>query len=90
MNHDKNTGLMYWGYLFSDHEIYPIGWYDMTDWKSGWDKMFADVMQIAKDVGIEPIHAIRGDCVDDLIADLKGMKRDMKELPRLPYGVNDA
>ena len=51
--------------------------------------MFADVMQIAKDIGIEPIHAIRGDCVDDLIADLKGMKRDMKELPRLPYGVND-
>ena len=89
MNHDKNTGLMYWGYLFSDHEIYPIGWYDMTDWNSGWGKMFADAMRIADDMGIEPIHAIRGDCVDALIDDLKGVKRHMKELPKLPYEVHD-
>jgi hypothetical protein len=67
-----------------------LGWYDMTDWKIGWDKMFADVMQIAKDMGIEPIHAIRGDCVNALIDDLKGMKRHMKKLPKLPYEAHDA
>ena len=81
----ENTGLMYWGYLFSDHEIYPVGWYDMTDWNSGWDKLFADVMRMGEDMGIEPIHAIRGDCVNPLIDDLKVMKQCMKERPKLPY-----
>jgi hypothetical protein len=86
----ENTGLMYWGYLFSDHEIYPIGWYDMTDWVKGWDELFADVMQMADDMGIEPVHAIRGDCIDEIINDLKVMKRHMKERPKLPYqGAKD-
>ena len=74
----ENTGLMYWGYLFSDHEIYPIGWYDMTDWAKGWEKMFADVTQMADDMGVEPVHAIRGDCIKDLIRDLVILKKDMK------------
>ena len=85
----ENTGLMYWGYLFSDHEIYPVGWYDMTDWNSGWDKLFADVMRMGEDMGIEPIHAIRGDCVNALIDDLKVMKQHMKKLPKLPYEVSN-
>ena len=75
----ENTGMMYWGYLFSNHEIYPIGWYDMTDWIAGWDKLFADVTQMAEDMGVEPIHAIRGDCVQDLIEDLVILMKDMKE-----------
>ena len=74
----ENTGMMYWGYLFSDHEIYPIGWYDMTDFVKGWDKMFADVTQMAEDLGVEPIHAIRGDCIQDLIEDLVILMKDMK------------
>ena len=86
---EENTGLMYWGYLFSDHEIYPVGWYDMTDWNSGWDKLFADATRMAEDMGIELVHAIRGDCVNALIDDLKVMKQHMKKLPKLPYGVND-
>ena len=85
----ENTGLMYWGYLFSDHEIYPIGWYDMTDWNSGWDKLFADAMRMGEDMGIEPIHPIRGDCINEIIDDLKVMKRHMKKLPKLPYGVSN-
>jgi hypothetical protein len=80
----ENTGMMYWGYLFSDHEIYPIGWYDMTDWTAGWDKLFADVTQMAEDLGVEPIHAIRGDCIQDLIEDLVILMKDMKE----PNNVN--
>ena len=62
--------MMYWGYLFSDHEIYAIGWYDMTDWDKGWKKLFADVMQRANNLGLEPVHAIRGDTIEDLIEDL--------------------
>ena len=85
----ENTGLMYWGYLFSDHEIYPVGWYDMTDWNSGWDKLFADVMRMGEDMGIEPIHAIRGDCINEIIDDLKVMKQHMKKLPKLPYEVSN-
>jgi hypothetical protein len=76
---EENTGMMYWGYLFSDHEIYPIGWYDMTDWVKGWEKMFADVTQMADDMGVEPVHAIRGDCINELIMDLAMLKKDMKE-----------
>ncbi len=75
----ENTGMMYWGYLFSDHEIYPIGWYDMTDWTAGWDKLFADVTQMAEDMGVEPVHPIRGDCIQDLIEDLVVLMNDMKE-----------
>jgi hypothetical protein len=81
----ENTGLMYWGYLFSDHEIYPIGWYDMTDWVKGWDKLFADVMQMADDMGIEPVHAIRGDCIAELIMDLEVLQKHRKKRPKLPY-----
>ena len=74
----KKKVMMYWGYLFSDHEIYPIGWYDMADWTKGWDKMFADVMQMAEDLGVEPIHAIRGDTIQDLMEDLVILMKDMK------------
>ena len=86
---EENTGLMYWGYLFSDHEIYPVGWYDMTDWNSGWDKLFADVMRMGEDMGIEPIHAIRGDCINEIIDDLKVMKQHMKKLTKIPYEVSN-
>ena len=75
----EKTGMMYWGYLFSNHEIYPIGWYDMTDFVKGWDKLFADVTQMAEDLGVEPIHAIRGDCIQDLMEDLVMLMKDMKE-----------
>lgn len=75
----EKTGMMYWGYLFSNHEIYPIGWYDMTDFVKGWDKLFADVTQMAEDLGVEPIHAIRGDCIQDLMEDLVILMKDMKE-----------
>ncbi len=73
----KKKEMMYWGYLFSDHEIYPIGWYDMTDWTKGWDKLFVDVMQMAEDMGVEPVHAIRGDTIQDLMEDLVILMKDM-------------
>lgn len=78
MSEQEDTGMMYWGYLFSDHEIYPIGWYDMTDWIVGWDKLFADVTQMAEDLGVEPVHAIRGDTIEDLMDDLVILMKDMK------------
>jgi hypothetical protein len=51
----------------------------MTDWTAGWDKLFADVTQMAEDLGVEPVHAIRGDCIQDLIEDLVILMKDMKE-----------
>jgi len=73
--------LMYWGCLFSNHEIRPIGWFDMTDWDVGVVAVEEQIDKVAKDVDAEPVHWIRGDCIDDLLDDLKLLKFCMKEKP---------
>jgi hypothetical protein len=84
------NGKVRWYVVGADEDVYGyLGWYDMTDWNSGWDKLFADVMRMGEDMGVEPIHAIRGDCIDEIINDLKVMKQHMKKLPKLPYEVSN-
>jgi hypothetical protein len=53
----------------------------MTDWDTGVVAVEEQIDKVAKDVDAEPVHWIRGDCIDDLIEDLELMKQRMKERP---------
>lgn len=72
---------MYWGCLFANHEIHPVGWFDMTDWDAGADKVEQRVSELEKEFESEAVHWIRGDCIDDLIVDLKILKSHMRKKP---------
>jgi hypothetical protein len=72
---------MYWGCLFSNHEIRPIGWFDMSDWDAGSAEVLKKIAEWEKTLDAEAVHWIRADCIDDLIADLELMKQRMKERP---------
>ena len=78
---------MYWGYLYSNHEIYPMGWFDMSDFDKGWDELFKEATSVGERIGAEPVHPIRGDVIDDLISDLECLFADMNETN--PEGSNE-
>ena len=64
----------FWGYLMSDLEIYPLGWYEMKDFRVGFDKVLEDAYKLAEDLGETVEFPIRGKYVDDYMNDLQYIK----------------
>ena len=81
------SNYMYWGYLYSNHEIEPLGWFDMSDWDKGWNEVFEEAVRIGNKIDAEPVHAIRGDAIDGMICDLESVFADLNETD--PDGRND-
>jgi hypothetical protein len=72
---------MYWGCLFANHEIHPVGWFEMSDWDAGADEVQQRIYKLEKEIDSEAVHWIRDDCIDDLILDLKVLRNSMKGKP---------
>ena len=71
----------YWGCLFANHEIHPVGWFEMADWDAGADEVQQRIYKLEEEFDTEAVHWIRDDCIDDLIDDLKILKHHMKKKP---------
>lgn len=64
----------FWGYLMSDLEIYPLGWYEMKDFTEGFDKVLDDAQKLAGHLDETVEFPIRGKFIDGYIGDLQYLK----------------
>lgn len=70
----KSDGMaepIFWGYLFDNTEIMPLGWYDMKEWSKGFDKVLQDAYEIANDLETSPAFPIRGDLFESYLSDIQ-------------------
>ena len=64
----------FWGYLMSDLEIYPLGWYEMKHFYEDFNKVLDDAQKLADDLGETVEFPIRGKYIDGYIEDLQYLK----------------
>ena len=62
---------MFWGYLFDNTEIMPLGWYDMKNWSEGFDKVLEDANKMAEDLETAAAFPIRGDLFEIYLSDIQ-------------------
>lgn len=70
----KSDGMsepVFWGYLFGNLEIMPLGWYEMNVWDDGFDQVLKDANKMAEDLDTVIEFPIRGDLIEDYISDLE-------------------
>ena len=65
-----NENRQFWAYLFDDHTIRVVGWFDMSDWSKGFDAVLERAQQIAKENDTEPAFPLHGENLEDYIEDL--------------------
>ena len=63
--------MQFWAYLFEDHCIRPIGWFDMTDWQKGFDEVLKAARDIAADFGTEVSFPMKGEYLEEYIEDIQ-------------------
>ena len=70
----KSDGMsepVFWGYLFGNLEIMPLGWYEMKVWDDGFNQVLKDANKMAEDLDTVTEFPIRGDLIEDYISDLE-------------------
>jgi hypothetical protein len=76
---ERSEYMEFWAYLFDDHTIRPIGWFDMSDWQSGFDKVMKKATKVAKENDTAIAFPLKGEYLDEYIDDLKYCMKEMDE-----------
>lgn len=65
-----NEDMEFWAYLFDDHTIRVVGWFDMSDWQKGFDAVLEKAREMANEADTEIAFPLRGEYLEDYIEDL--------------------
>lgn len=75
----KSKDMQFWAYLFDNHEIRPVGWFDMSDWHDGFEKVMDKAKKIAEQNETEIAFPLKGEYLDCYIDDLKWCMKVMDD-----------